>query len=176
MKKRLWIAAMAVIMAGAVTQAEPVVYQSDFTGADLASAGLTQEQFDASSTWILNTTSNRVESDFAGTTDRSTLYTIDSWQNTGGFTLDVTFMHAADGVRFSFGLVDADWTVLADDWVDYHSAYGIGITLDGSTAAGGDGLAFSDGSASGLLSTDQGDISLAVEHTLSMRVTSTGWS
>ena len=106
MKKIRWVVALTGLMAGALARGD-LVYQSDFTGADLASAGLDFEQFDASSNWILNTTDDRAQVSFGAGNDRASLYTSDSWQNDRGFTLDVTFNQLAAGVRFSFGIVDA---------------------------------------------------------------------
>jgi len=169
---------VVVVLSLATVSQGAVVYQSDFTGDDLASTGLTQAQYRAASTWILNTNDYRVEVDFAGTADRSTLYTTNSWQSDSGFSMEVRFKHAADGTRFSFGIVDAGWTVANLDWVDYKSVYGIGFTLDGTVAggAGGDPLVFVTPGSASVLSTDQGLMNIGTEYTLFMTVTSNSWS
>ena len=72
-----WIAVTAGLMAGAVAHGD-LVYQSDFTGADLASAGLEQEKFDSNSNWIINTTDDRLQNDLANGNDRASVFTTDS--------------------------------------------------------------------------------------------------
>jgi len=171
-------------MAVAMTQAA-VVYQSDFTGADLASAGLASGAVTAGGLWSLNTTDDQAQFSGTGGNSRNSLSTTGSgWQSTDGFTLDVTFNQLAAGTRFSFGIVDAAWSVAAGaDWLNQgrSGAYGIGFSTDGEMAGGGDALAFNDGvsangAASSVLSTGQGGITLNTLQTLSLTITSTGYS
>ena len=178
MKKNRWIVALTGLMAGAMAQADLVVYQSDFTGADLASAGLDVAQFDASSNWILNTTDDRAEVSFGAGNDRASLYTTDAWQSDGGFTLDVTLNQVNSGVRFSFGIVDAAAGVSDNsDWLNsgLSGRYGMGLVTQGELS-GTDALAFNNGSGSSVLSTAQGDITLNTLQTLSITVTPDSWS
>ncbi len=156
-----------------------VVSTIDLTAADLASAGLDFLGFDASSNWILNTTDDRAQVSFGGGNDRATLFSTDSWQNDEGFTLDVTFNQTAVGTRFSFGIVDVtDPIEGGSDWLNSSrpGAYGIGFSTDGELAAGGDALAFNNGSTSSVLSTAQGNIGINTLQTLSITVTADGYS
>jgi hypothetical protein len=178
MKKMRWVAVWVGMMAGTVAQGD-LVYQSDFTGADLASAGLDFEQFDPSSNWILNTTDDRAQVSFGAGNDRASLYTTDSWQSDDGFTLDVTFNQISAGVRFSFGMVDAAAGVsTGSDWLNsgLSGRYGIGLATQGEMAGGGDALAFNNGSGSSVLSTAQGDITFNALQTLSITVKPDSWS
>ena len=170
------IAALMALTFTTAAQGATVVYQSDFTGTTLASAGLTQKTFDVSSNYILNETDDRVEVSYAQSNDRGSLYTTNAWQSTDGFTLDASFNHIADGTRFSFGIVDSTWTVSGSrDWLNEGraGAYGIGLSTDGEFAGS---LAFNNGSSTSSLSTAQGNVTLNQLSTLSMTITGTGWS
>ena len=170
-----------------VAQAE-VVYQSDFTGADLASAGLTSSVM-GPSRWVLNAPHERLQLQLNRVNDRASVLTSDSWQNDGGFTLDVTFMQVAAGNRFSIGIVDADWAVVNHDWLNESSrgGYGIGFVSDGELESAGtldsesilddcDVLGFHNGTSSSVLSAAQGDITFNTPQTLSITVTGTSYS
>jgi hypothetical protein len=181
--------AIAITGATISTQAA-VVYQSDFTGADLASAGLASAASGTGGLWSLNTTDDQAQFSSSSSNSRTSLYTTGSgWQSTDGFTLDVTFNQILTGTRFSFGIVDADWTVSATfDWLNQGrtGAYGIGFATTGEMASvggGGDALAFNNGSGTGgstagssVLSTGQGNITFNTPLTLSLTVTGTGYS
>jgi len=168
-----------ILSATLSSQGDLVVYQSDFTGADLASAGLEVAQFDASSNWILNTTDDRAEVSFGGGNDRASLFTSDSWQSDAGFTLDIAFNQIVSGTRFSVGLVDAAAGVSgSSDWLNsgLSGRYGLGLVTQGEQAGGGDALAFNNGAGSSVLSTAQGDITFNTPQTLSITVTPDRWS
>ena len=167
-------------MTGAMSQAA-VVYQSDFTGANLASAGLASAASGTGGLWSLNTTDDQAQfGPSSSANSRTSLYTTGSgWQSTDGFTLDVTFNQLAAGTRFSFGIVDAAWTVSANnDWLNtgQAGAYGLGLATTGEMSGGSAALAFNNGTASSVLSTGQGDITFNIPQTLSFTVTSTGYS
>ena len=179
--------AIAITGATISTQAT-VVYQSDFTGADLASAGLASAASGTGGLWSLNTTDDQAQfGPSSSANSRTSLYTTGSgWQSTDGFTLDVTFNQLAAGTRFSFGIVDAAWTVSANnDWLNtgQAGAYGLGFATTGEMSGGGDALAFNNGSGTGgttggssVLSTGQGNITFNTPLTLSLTVTGTGYS
>jgi GH35 family endo-1,4-beta-xylanase len=179
MKKTLWVAALAGLLTGAVTQGDEF-YQSDLTGADLASAGL------ASSTglngyWALDTIKDRVRGVRTTNNPSANLYTTNSWQSVDGFALNVTFKRIASGARFSFGIVDAAWVVSdSTDWLNgaLTNAYGVGFASDGELVGltGGDALGFNNGSEKSVLSTNQNDITLNAIQTLSFTVRSNSWS
>jgi len=154
-----------------------VVYQSDFTGADLTSAGLVASAGAAGGSWTLDTINDEVDG-VGGGNARSNLTTTNSWQSDSGFTLDVTFLNSANMTRYSFGLVDADYAISASgDWLNSSlaGAYGIGFSTAGSGTS--DYLGFNnDAGTVTTLSTNQGDIANAVLQTMSITVTSNSWS
>lgn len=170
-------------------------YQSDFTGADLASAGLVKSAGAAGGSWTLNTVNDRVDG-VGGGNARSSLSTIESWQNDLGFTLEITFQNTAAMTRFSCGIVDANYAIPgASDCFNSAAsgAYGIGFVTAGEMAGttytnvsgigAGDVLVFNDGSGSGgdrggeiKLSIDQGDITYGAWQKLFITVTSNSWS
>jgi fibronectin-binding autotransporter adhesin len=171
------LSAVVGLSLASVSQGE-VVYQSDFTGTTLASAGLSIDgaQYRAASQWIIDEAADTVKVSFAGGADRATVYTTNSWQNDDGFTLEVTVYHAADATRFSFGLVDASWSVGNLDWVDYKYTTGIGMTMDGSVQAGADALVSTVPGTATVLSTAQGEMAFATVYNVSITVTADSWS
>jgi hypothetical protein len=188
MKKLHTLTGIAAFMAVAMTQAA-VFYQSDFTGSTLASAGLTNVGGSGTGDWVLDGTNDRAGFDWLDRNARATLHTSSSFQSDGGFTLDVSFQQDSfNPSRFGFGLVDAAYTPSGDaGWLSQadSGAYGVGFTTSGTTAnnAGGDVLAFNDGSTAKNnfgsitnLSTVQGDIAYNAPQTISFTVTATGWS
>lgn len=182
--KRLIVTAVAVLMAVAWAQGS-LVYQSDFTGSDLASAGLASSN-GVNGTWILDAANDYAIGQRTGSRPRASLFNTGSWQSGGGFTLNVSFNQIASGDRFSFGIVDASFTPGNKDCLNegLAGAYGIGFAADGELEnLGGDALAFNDGSGTGgdfggssILSSGQGNITLNILQTLSITVTATGWS
>ncbi len=170
MKKILWIAALAGLMTGAVAQ--DVFYQSDFTGADLASAGLESAIPTGGGSWSLNTANDRAQ--FTGTGNaRAHLNSTASWQSTAGFQVDVTFLCTA-----------ATWAEIGLQTVGVQSGnpslqnnanfYGIGFAMRGGTQS-----AFARNTnnvAELVLSTAQGAYTESALQTLSFTVTSTNWS
>ena len=98
-----------------------VVYQSDFTGADLNSAGLYTQGTNGN--WTLDTDNYWADGVATGSNTRAGLYNTDSWQNDRGMTLDVTWRNSAAMTRYSFGLVDAAWTTSGGvDWLNQSAA------------------------------------------------------
>ena len=181
------LAVLSVLSLVTVSRGE-VVYQSDFTGADLASAGLTNRS-SLPAMWVLHTKQERLQVKLHRMNDRASVLTSDSWQSDGGFTLDVTFTQVAAGNRFSIGIVDADWDVSIRGWLNesLRGAYGIGFVSDGELESAGtidsestlddfDVLAFNNGSSSSVLSAAQGDITFNTPQTLSITVTDTSYS
>jgi hypothetical protein len=174
MKKILWIAALAGLMTGVMAQAGEVFYQSNFTGADLTSAGL-ETVNTAGGVWSLDTVNDRAKFDGTGNA-RANLYTTTSWQSDDGFTLNVTFNQIADGTWCDFGLVDAGFVLGGNPPLQNTTAYSIGFATSGALAGGGDCLGFNNSSTKSVLSTAQGNITLNTAQTLSFTVTSTNWS
>ena len=174
MKNMLWIAALTGLMLASVSRGDLVLYQSDFTGADLASAGLASTTA-AGGIWSLNTTDDRAQ--FAGTGNgRANLYTTTSWQNTQGLKLDITFNQIAQGTWCEFGLVDSAFTLGNNPPIQNTTAYSIGFMTSGTLAGAGDGLGFNNGTTKTVLSTGEGDVTFGTPQTLSFTITSTGYS
>ena len=154
-----------------------VVYQSDFTGADLNSAGLYTQGTNGN--WTLDTANDWADGVATGFNARAGLYNTDSWQNDRGMTLDVTWRNSAAMTRYSFGLVDAAWTTSGGvDWLNQSAAgaYGVGFSTAGE--AGADGLYFNnDAGTLTPLSTAQGvETTGGALQTMSITVTDTTWS
>jgi hypothetical protein len=166
------------ISGGMLSVGNDVGYQSDFTGADLASAGLVASAGAAGGSWAIDDLNDELDGTGAGNA-RASVYTSDSWQNDGGFTLDVTFWGSSALVRHSFGIVDAVWNVPGDgDWLNSSltGAYGIGFSTAGS-GPGTDYLGFNnDAGTVTVLSTNQGNITSAAAETMTITVTSNSWS
>lgn len=151
---------LAGLLGAAAASQGDVFYQSDFTGTTLADAGLTQVQLDGNSNWIINDAQDRLQNDLADGNDRASVYTTNSWQSDGGFTLEVTFLQINPGTRFAFGIVHDTFTPNATKWVDYTTAYGIGFAVSGECSGNDGQLVFTgDGSGCSVLSTNQGAIS-----------------
>jgi hypothetical protein len=187
MKTKIPHLILAGILGTSIASQAAVVYQSDFTGADLASAGLASAG-GSGGIWSLNTTDDRAQITAAGNPARASLWTSDAFQSEL-LTLDVTFLQTG-GSRFTFGLVDEDYTILGgNDWLNQAmpNAYGIGISSAGWFEGGTDPftLGFNDGSASfspndftalTTLSQDQGPFSTGILQTMSITVTADTWS
>jgi hypothetical protein len=80
-------------------------------------------------------------------------------------------------VRYSFGIVDAAYTISdSSDWLNEAliNAYGIGFSTAGTGPS--DYLGFNDGSSVSVLSTAQGNITLNTPQTMSITVTPSSWS
>ncbi len=178
----------AGILGTSLTSQATVLYQSDFTGANLGDAGLTNVGGSGTGDWVLDGTNDRAGFDWKVRNARATLHTA-AFQSDGGFTLDVSFQQdSAAPSRFDFGLVADTYTPDgAVGWLSQADlgAYGVGFTTSGSVAstAGGDVLAFNDGSTAKNefssiteLSTLQGNIAYNALQTISFTVTATGWS
>ena len=157
-----------------------VAYQGNFTGANLASAGLATSA-GVNGTWTLNTTNDWVTGTGTGNA-RANLYTTNSWQSSGisseGFTLKVTFKNNVSMARYSFGIVDAAYTISdSSDWLNEAlvNAYGIGFSTAGLQRTS-HYLGFNNGSSVSVLSTAQGDITLNTPQTMSITVTPNSWS
>ena len=190
--KRAIASMMSIVVAlslAAVSQGA-VVYQSDFTGTTLASAGLESLY----SYWAVDDANDRLKWPYGGNT-RELVWTTNSWQSDYGFILDVTFNASGNFVRFSMGLVEDTYTPANNNayWLGsgLANAYGIGFVPAGtlcnagavSGIGAGDSLGFNDGTGSGgdvggsiKLSIDQGDIAAGIDQTLSITVTPSGWS
>ena len=149
-----------------------VLYQSDFTGADLGSAGLTATA-GVNGTWILDAANDQLSGKRTGSSPRSNVYTTESWQYNYGMTLHVTFNQEISGSRHSIGIVDADYTVTSGfDCFNsgMKGAYGIGYS------ATADALIFNDGTQGIKLSTGQGANTPSTIETTTITVTADSYS
>ena len=174
---------VAGILGTSIASQAAVVYQSDFTGANLGDTGLVSLDGAGTGDWYLNGTDDRAQFDWISRNGRATLHTSDAFQSPL-ITLDVTFLQQTAGSRYSFGIVDADYTVTGGEgWLTQAmpGAYGIGFSTSG--IAGNDVLAFNDGTgvknnfdSRDELSTAQGNITFNALQTVSFTVTETGWS
>jgi hypothetical protein len=174
MKKILWIAALAGLLTGAVAQGA-LLYQSDFTGADLASAGLQSSANTAGGSWSLNTTDDRAQ--FAGTAanSRANLNTINGWTNAAGLQVEVSWLQTAAGTWSEFGLMDANVAITGNPPLQNVAAqYAIGFAINGGTTS-----AFErniNSTTEVVLSTAQGAYTVNALNTMLFTVTSTNWS
>lgn len=177
------IAILAGLLAGflatacTTSQADLVVYQSDFASAtDLGDAGLAATN-GGFGTWVFDDPNNRVIGSGGGNA-RANLFTTSSWQSDDGFTLDVTFNTTAAMTRHSFGIVDAASSISATgDWLNSSgNNYGIGFSTAGSGPS--DYLGFNSGGSVSVLSTAQGDAAVGgiPLQTMSITVTEDSWS
>lgn len=176
------LAILAGFLATACTTSQAaIVYQSDFTGTTLASAGLVSSAGAAGGSWTLDDPNDRIIGLGSGNA-RANVTTTDSWQSDGGFTLDVTFQGTANLVRHSFGIVDAAYTISgSNDWLNsgLSGAYGIGFTTAGeleNSIGDMDALGFNNGSGSSVLSIGQGNFTADTPQTMSITVTDDSWS
>ena len=182
MKTKIPHLILAGLLGTSITsQGATVLYQSDFTGADLNSAGLYTQGFNGY--WTLDTANDWADGVQTGSNARAGLYSNNSWTVDGtgykGFQLDVTWRNSAAMARYSFGLVDEDWTTSPNtDWLNQSpaGAYGIGFHTAGE--AGADGLSSNnDAGTLTTLSTAQGDETTGgALQTMSITVTDTTWS
>jgi len=175
---------LAGLFGTATAQAE-VLYQSDFTGTTLSSAGLVKSSGAAGGSWGINTAGDFLDG-LGGGNARSNVTTIDSFalaDGYKGFQLDTTFRTTNNMTRYSFGLVDANYTISGSgDWLNSSlaGAYGIGFSTAGSNGGlgGGDYLGFNNdaGTVTGL-STAQGNATVGTAwQSMSMIVTDESWS
>jgi fibronectin-binding autotransporter adhesin len=177
-RSMITVLSVGVVLSLAAVSQGNVVYQGDFTGVDLAIAGLVASPGAAGGTWTLNTGADRVDG-VGGGNARSNVSTTNSWQHDGGFTLEVTFRTTAAMTRFSFGIVDAAYTISGSgDWLNSSltGAYGIGFSTAGSGPS--DYLGFNnDAGTVTVLSTAQGDATVGTAwQTMSITVTPNTWS
>jgi autotransporter-associated beta strand protein len=174
----------ALLTTSLASQAE-VLYQSDFTGTTLSSAGLTKSAGAAGGSWAINDAGDFLDGQGGGNA-RSSASTIDAFalaDGYKGFQLDTTFRTTGSMTRYSFGIVDDTWAIPgAKDWLNESpaGAYGIGFSTAGSTGGlgGGDYLGFNNdaGTVTGL-STAQGNATVGTAwQSMSMIVTDESWS
>jgi len=182
MKKIHTLTIIASLMAVAA-QAATVLYQSDFTGTTVASAGLTSTGA-SGGIWDIDTLNDRLKANFPGGNDRATVKNTGGFQSTLGITLDVTFNQLATSAKFSIGLVDTGglaWNNGNDFIQDStnNKPYSIALSTDGALEnANGDKdvLSFYNGSTVSKLSDVQGDITFDEVTTLSLTITSSSYS
>jgi autotransporter-associated beta strand protein len=168
---------LAGLFGTATAQAE-VLYQSDFTGTTLSSAGLVKSSGAAGGSWGINIAGDFLDGLGSGNA-RSNVTTIDSFalaDGYKGFQLDTTFRTTGGMTRYSFGLVDANYTISrSNDWLNSSlaGAYGIGFSTNGS-----DYLGFNNGAGTVTgLSTAQSDATVGTAwQSMSMIVTDESWS
>ena len=158
----------------AVAAQAAVVYQSDFTGSTLASAGMVQGGSSSGGSWAVDGTKLQ---GVGGGNARSHVFTSGAWQSTDGFTLDVTFfVSSANNTRHEFAIVES--TVNPSGASGFlggqQAGYGLGFASAGSAV--GNGLQFNTGSSTTLLSSDQGNTTHAASETMSITVTGSTWS
>ena len=170
----------ALLTTSLASQAE-VLYQSDFTGTTLSSAGLTKSAGAAGGSWAINDAGDFLDG-LGGGNARSNVTTIDSFalaDGYKGFQLDTTFRTTGGMTRYSFGLVDANYTISASgDWLnsDLAGAYGVGFSTAGSESSDFLGTN-SDAGNRTVLSQAQGDATVGTAwQTMSMIVTDESWS
>ena len=184
MKTKIPLLLLTGLFGTATAQAE-VLYQSDFTGTTLSSAGLVKSSGAAGGSWGINTAGDFLDG-LGGGNARSNVTTIDSFalaDGYKGFQLDTTFRTTGNMTRYSFGLVDANYTISGSgDWLNSSlaGAYGIGFSTAGSNGGlgGGDYLGFNNdaGTVTGL-STAQGNATVGTAwQSMSMIVTDESWS
>ena len=184
MKTKIPLLILTGLFGTATAQAE-VLYQSDFTGTTLSSAGLVKSAGAAGGSWGINTAGDFLDGLGSGNA-RSNVTTIDSFalaDGYKGFQLDTTFRTTSGMTRHSFGLVDANYTISgSNDWLNSSlaGAYGIGFSTAGSTGGlgGGNYLGFNNdaGTVTGL-STAQGNATVGTAwQSMSMIVTDESWS
>lgn len=152
-----------------------VAYQSNFTGDDLAGAGL-YSGGGANGSWTLNTANDYVTGIQTAGNPRAGLYSTNTWSNPNGFTLKVTWRNTAAMVRFSVGLIISSYATTGGfDPFNQGAAgaYGIGFSTAGELAGN---LIFANGTTLTSLSTAQGNETIGVTQTLELTVTDGGWS
>jgi hypothetical protein len=151
------------------------VYQSNFTGSDLAASGL-YSQGGLNGNWMLDTNNDYVAGVSTGSNPRSGLFSTNTWSNENGFTLNAAWRNTATMTRFSVGLVVSSYaTTGSSDPFNQSSsgAYGIGFSTAGEFAGQ---LVFNNGTTITSLSSAQGNETIGVAQTLEITVTDGGWS
>ncbi len=174
MKKILWVAVLVGLMTGAVAQGA-LLYQSNFTGADLASAGLEMGGPVNGGYWTLNTANDRVQHGGTVASSRSHLLSTNSWKSTGGFQVDVTFLY--NGTSWGeFGLSATNGTTLSGNPSLQNNAnmYGVGFALSGGTVSAFERNINNVNEV--VLSTAQGAYNVNALNTMLFTVTSNTWS
>jgi hypothetical protein len=169
------IAVVSIMVAtGAVAQAA-LLYQSDFTGADLASAGLQSSANTLGGVWSLNTTDDRAQFAATAANSRANLNTINAWTNAAGLQVEVSWLQTAAGTWSEFGLMDANVAISANPPLQNVAAQtAIGFAINGGTQS-----AFernTNSTAELVLSTAQGAYTVNALNTMLFTVTSTTWS
>tara|TARA_B110000908_G_scaffold158152_1_gene198984 strand:- start:2093 stop:2863 length:771 start_codon:yes stop_codon:yes gene_type:complete len=182
MKTKITSLITAGILGTTLASQAAVVFDSDFTGANLGAEGLTNSGVGGA--WVFDAADDRAEFDHTARNGRASLYTSATFQSDGGFTLDASFLQVAAGSRFSIGIVDANYTVTGGDgWLTQAmpGAYGIGFVTSG--IAGNDVLAFAEGTTAKNIFTDrtnlstaQGNIAFNSPQTVSFTVTGNSYS
>jgi hypothetical protein len=160
---------------GQVDTAPQEVYQSNFTGSDLAASGL-YSQGGVNGNWILNTANDYVTGVSTAGNPRAGLFSTNTWSNENGFTLKATWRNTATMTRFSVGLVVSSYATTnnSDPFNQSPSgAYGIGFSTAGEFAGQ---LVFNNGITITSLSSAQGNETIGVTQTLEITVTDGGWS
>jgi hypothetical protein len=151
------------------------VYQSNFTGSDLAASGL-YTQGGVNGNWILNTDNDYVTGVQTAGNPRGGLFSTNTWSNENGFTLKATWRNTATMTRFSVGLVVSSYATTASSDPFNQStpgAYGIGFSTAGEFSGQ---LVFNNGITTTSLSSAQGNETIGVTQTLEITVTDGGWS
>jgi len=164
-------------------QAGTLLYQSDFTGTTVASAGL-ESSNTATGFWTIDTVNDRLKASFANGNSRATVKnTGGGFQSDDGITLEVTFNQLAATVdSFTIGLVDANasaWNNGNDFLNTAGQPYAIAFQTDGARENANsnvDVLMFHNGSTTSQLSDAQGSINFNEDTTLSLTITATGYS
>ena len=112
-----------------------VLYQSDFTGTTVASAGL--ESVGASGgIWDIDTDNDRLNANLPAGGDRATVRNIGGFQSDDGITLDITFNQTTSSNDFTIGLFDVStgaWNY-GNDFIQDGTAnqpYSIALSTDG---------------------------------------------
>jgi hypothetical protein len=164
------------IMEGSLVLGLPLLYQSDFTGSNLAAEGL-YTQGGANGYWTLDTVNNYATGVNTGGNPRAGLYTTDTWSNGNGFTLKVRWRNVASMTRFSLGLLTSSYATTGnlDPFNQSASgAYGIGFSAAGEL---GGRLLFNNGTTTTILSSAQGNETIiGFEQTLEITVSRNLWS
>lgn len=164
-------------------QAATILYQSDFTGSTVASAGL--ESTGASGAiWDIDTVNDRLNANFPGGGDRATVRSIGGFQSDNGITLDITFNQTTSSNDFTIGLFDAGnpaWNYGNDFMQDGTASqpYSIALSTDGpleDSNSNVDVLSFYNGTTVSKLSDDQGNITMGADTRLILTITGTGYS
>jgi len=182
MKKIHTITIIASLMAVAA-QAADVLYQSDFTGTTVASAGL-ESSGASGGIWDIDTANDRLNANLPGGGDRATVRNIGGFQSDDGITLDITFNQTMSSNDFTIGLFDVStggWNYANDFMQDgtANQPYSIALSTDGpreDANSNVDVLSFYNGNTVSKLSSAQGNITMGADTRLILTITGTGYS